>query len=136
MIHSMMAFGTGGLLGQGLGEGKQKLFYLPEPHTDFIFSTVGEEFGFIGCLAILALYVVMLWRGVMIALKAKDSFVQMAAAGLTALIGVQVFINLFVVLGLAPTKGTTLPFLSYGGTALITDLFIIGILLNFSGDSR
>jgi cell division protein FtsW len=132
MVHSMMAFGAGGLLGAGLGEGRQKLFYLPEPHTDFIFSTAGEELGFLGCLLIVAAYGIVLWRGFVIALKTRDDFVRLASAGLTALLGIQVVINLFVVLGLAPTKGTTLPFLSYGGTAMMVNLAVVGLLLNFS----
>ena len=132
MVHSMMAFGTGGLLGMGLGEGRQKLFYLPEPHTDFIFATAGEELGFVGCLVLVAAFGLLLWRGFVVALKTKDEYVRLASAGLTALLGIQIVINLFVVLGLAPTKGTTLPFLSYGGTAMIMNLFIVGLLLNFS----
>jgi cell division protein FtsW len=132
IIHSMMAFGTGGLLGQGLGQGKQKLYYLPEPHTDFIFSTAGEEFGFVGCVALIAIFMLLLWRGFMIALKSKDSFLKLASLGITLMLGLQVIVNLFVVLGLAPTKGTTLPFLSAGGSALIVDLAAVGLLLNFS----
>jgi cell division protein FtsW len=132
IVHSMMAFGSGGLLGSGLGEGVQKLYYLPEPHTDFIFSTAGEEFGFVGCLVILAVYAVFFWRGAAVALRARDEFTKLAAAGITAMLGLQVVVNLFVVLGLAPTKGTTLPFLSNGGSALVVNLLAVGILLNLS----
>jgi cell division protein FtsW len=132
IVHSLMAFGTGGLLGQGLGQGKQKLYYLPEPHTDFIFSTAGEEFGFLGCLTLVALFMLLLWRGFMIALRSKDNFLKLASLGITVMLGLQVVVNLFVVLGLAPTKGTTLPFLSCGGSALVVDLAAVGLLLNFS----
>jgi cell division protein FtsW len=136
IVHSMMAFGTGGLLGQGLGEGKQKLYYLPEPHTDFIFSTAGEEFGFLGCMVLLFLFMLLCWRGLMIALKNKDSFLKLGSVGMTLMLGLQVLVNLFVVLGLAPTKGTTLPFLSSGGSALLVDLAVVGLLLNFSKEAK
>jgi cell division protein FtsW len=136
IVHSMMAFGTGGLLGQGLGEGKQKLYYLPEPHTDFIFSTAGEEFGFLGCLMILAIFMFFLWRGFMIALKSREPYLRQGALGITLMLGLQIVVNLFVVLGLAPTKGTTLPFLSSGGSALLVDLLAVGLLLNFSKDLK
>lgn len=132
ITHSMMAFGTGGIFGAGLGEGRQKLFYLPEPHTDFIFATAGEELGFLGCLVILAFFVLLLWRCWLLALKARDGFVKLASLGLTLFLGLQVLANLFVVLGMAPTKGTTLPFLSSGGSALVIDLVVVGLLLNFS----
>ena len=132
IVHSMMAFGTGGLIGQGLGEGKQKLYYLPEPHTDFIFSTAGEEFGFLGCMTLLAVFLIFLWRGFMISLKTKDLFIKLASLGITSMLGLQIAVNLCVVLGLAPTKGTTLPFLSSGGSALMVDLAAVGLLLNFS----
>lgn len=132
IVHSLMAFGTGGLLGQGLGQGKQKLYYLPEPHTDFIFSTAGEELGLWGCLCLLAIFALFLWRGFMIALKSKDSFLKLSSVGITLMLGLQIIVNLFVVLGLAPTKGTTLPFLSFGGSALMVDLAAVGLLLNFS----
>jgi len=132
ICHSLMAFGSGGLLGAGLGQGVQKLYYLPEPHTDFIFATAGEEFGFLGCLLILGVFLVFLWRGVMISLKLEDAFLKLAAAGVTALFGLQLAINLFVVLGMAPTKGTTLPFLSQGGSALVVDLLGVALLLNLS----
>jgi cell division protein FtsW len=132
IVHSLMAFGSGGLLGAGLGSGLQKLYYLPEPHTDFIFSTAGEEFGLVGCLLILFLFLVMFWRGFLIAMHAQDSFLKLVAFGLTAMLGMQVLVNLYVVLGLAPTKGTTLPLLSYGGSAISMDLLAIGLLLNIS----
>ncbi len=132
ITHSLMAFGSGGIFGAGLGEGRQKLFYLPEPHTDFIFATAGEELGFLGCLVILGFFVMLLWRCWLISLKARDTFVKLGSLGLTLFLGLQVLANLFVVLGMAPTKGTTLPFLSSGGSALVIDLMAVGLLLNFS----
>jgi cell division protein FtsW len=132
ITHSMMAFGTGGLFGSGLGEGKQKLYYLPEPHTDFIFATAGEELGLLGCLLILGFFLFLLWRCWVLVLTAQDRFVKLASLGLTLFLGLQILANLFVVLGLAPTKGTTLPFLSSGGSALAIDLMAVGLLLNFS----
>ncbi|HXB97447.1 MAG TPA: FtsW/RodA/SpoVE family cell cycle protein, partial [bacterium] len=132
ITHSLMAFGTGGIFGAGLGEGKQKLYYLPEPHTDFIFATAGEELGLLGCLLILGFFLFLLWRCWLLVLKAQDRFVKLGSLGLTLFLGLQVLANLFVVLGLAPTKGTTLPFLSSGGSALAIDLMAVGLLLNFS----
>jgi cell division protein FtsW len=132
IVHSMMAFGSGGIWGAGLGQGRQKLYYLPEPHTDFVFSTMGEEFGFLGCLMVLALFMVLLWRGFLVALRVRDPFLKLLAAGVTCLLGLQTLINLFVVLGLAPTKGATLPFLSYGGSSLMVSLLCVGVLLNVS----
>ena len=132
MTHSMMAFGTGGIFGTGLGEGKQKLYYLPEPHTDFIFATAGEELGLLGCLLIVGFFGFLLWRCWALVLKARDPFTKLASLGLTLFLGLQILANLFVVLGLAPTKGTTLPFLSSGGSALAIDLLAVGLLLNFS----
>ena len=132
ITHSMMAFGTGGIFGAGFGEGRQKLFYLPEPHTDFIFATAGEELGLLGCLVILGMFVLLLWRCWLVVLKARSLFLKLASLGLTLFLGLQVLANLFVVLGMAPTKGTTLPFLSSGGSALVIDLMAVGLLLNFS----
>jgi cell division protein FtsW len=130
VIHSLMAFGTGGIWGTGIGKGYQKLFYLPEPHTDFIFSVIGEELGLLGVLVILGLYALILWRGVIIARNAKDSLGSLVAMGLTTAIGLQVCVNMGVALGLLPTKGLTLPFLSYGGTSLLVNMGSIGILMN------
>ena len=130
VTHSLMAFGTGGLWGTGIGKGYQKLFYLPEPHTDFIFSVIGEELGLVGVLFILGLYVMIIWRGIHIARNARDFFGSLIALGLTASIGLQVCINMGVSLGLLPTKGLTLPFLSYGGTSLLVNMASIGILMN------
>ena len=130
IVHSLMAFGSGGIWGTGIGKGYQKLFYLPEPHTDFIFSVIGEEFGLFGVLVILGLYVMIIWRGVLIAKRSRDSFGSFVAIGLTTAIGLQVCVNMGVSLGLLPTKGLTLPFLSYGGTSLLINMASIGILMN------
>lgn len=130
IIHSMMAFGTGGIWGAGIGKGFQKLFYLPEPHTDFIFSVIGEELGLLGVLIILGLYVLILWRGILIARNASETFGSFLAFGLTLAIGLQVCVNMGVTLGLLPTKGLTLPFLSYGGTSLLMNMASIGVLMN------
>lgn len=132
IIHSMMAFGTGGLWGTGVGKGYQKLFYLPEPHTDFIFSVIGEELGLLGVLLILGLYLMILCRGIGIARRSKNFFATFLAMGLTLSIIIQVCVNMGVALGLLPTKGLTLPFLSYGGTSLLINMASIGILLNIN----
>ena len=132
IIHSMMAFGTGGIWGAGIGKGFQKLFYLPEPHTDFIFSVIGEELGLLGVLVILGLYALILWRGILIARNASETFGCFLAFGLTLAIGLQVCVNMGVTLGLLPTKGLTLPFLSYGGTSLLMNMASIGVLMNIS----
>jgi cell division protein FtsW len=132
VVHSLMAFGSGGILGTGIGTGYQKLFYLPEPHTDFIFSVVGEELGLIGVCFVTGLYFVILWRGVVIAMKARGLFATFLATGLTAALGLQACINAGVTLGLMPTKGLTLPFVSYGGTSLVMNAVAVGILMNIS----
>jgi cell division protein FtsW len=130
VVHSLLAFGTGGIWGTGIGKGYQKLFYLPEPHTDFIFSVIGEELGLIGVLIILGLYTIILWRGIAIARNSKDAFGSFVAIGLTTAIGLQICVNMGVALGLLPTKGLTLPFLSYGGTSLLMNMVSIGVLMN------
>jgi len=130
VIHSLMAFGTGGIWGTGIGKGYQKLFYLPEPHTDFIFSVIGEELGLIGVVFILILYALIIWRGIRIAADAPDTFGALVATGLTAALGLQVCVNMGVTLGLLPTKGLTLPFLSYGGTSLLFNMAAVGVLMN------
>jgi len=132
VIHSLMAFGSGGVLGTGIGNSYQKLYYLPESHTDFVFAVVGEELGLIGVLVILALYGVILWRGIQIARQTRDTFGQLLAVGLTTAMGIQVLVNMSVVLGLLPAKGLTLPFMSYGGTSLLINMASVGILLNIS----
>lgn len=137
IVHSLMAFGTGGITGAGLGRGYQKLFYLPEPHTDFIFSVVGEELGLIGVMVVILLYGIMLMRGVRIARHARDPFGALLAMGITVTIGLQVCINMGVALGLLPTKGLTLPFLSYGGTSLLINMAAVGIMMNIGArDAR
>jgi cell division protein FtsW len=135
IVHSLMAFGTGGILGEGVGKGYQKLFYLPEPHTDFIFSVIGEELGLFGVLIIIGLYLLILWRGVLIARHSNDAFGALLAIGLTTAISLQVCVNMGVALGLLPTKGLTLPFLSYGGTSLVLSLMSMGVLMNISAQS-
>lgn len=135
-IHSLMAFGTGGIWGTGVGGGYQKLFYLPEPHTDFIFSVIGEELGLIGVLAVIACYAVILWRGIAIARSTRAVFPSLVAAGLTFSLGLQVVINMGVALALLPTKGLTLPLLSYGGSSLMVNMACIGILMNIGAAER
>lgn len=130
IIQSYIGFNSGGIWGMGLGQGKQKLFYLPAAHTDFILSVVGEELGLFGVLLILALFVTLIVRGFRTALKAPDLFGMYLALGITCLIGVQSLINFGVVMGLLPTKGLPLPFISYGGTSLIVMAACMGILLN------
>ena len=137
IVHSLMAFGTGGITGAGIGKGYQKLFYLPEPHTDFIFSVVGEELGLIGVVVVILLYGLMLMRGIRIARNAKNAFGAYLAMGITTTIGLQVCINMGVALGLLPTKGLTLPFLSYGGTSLLINMAAVGIMMNIGArDAR
>lgn len=130
IVHSLMAFGTGGIWGTGIGQGYQKLFYLPEPHTDFIFSVIGEEFGLVGVLVILGLYAMIFWRGIWIARNTENTFGSLLAVGLITSTGLQVGVNMAVTLALLPTKGLTLPFLSYGGTSLLMNMASIGILMN------
>jgi cell division protein FtsW len=132
IIQSLIAVGTGGVGGVGLMEGKQKLFYLPEPHTDFLFAVVAEETGLIGSLAVLALFTVFLYRGMRTAALSRDLFARYLAAGITAMVVVQAYLNISVVLGLMPTKGIPLPFLSYGGSSLFVTLASVGVLLNIT----
>ncbi|MGE0084619.1 MAG: putative lipid II flippase FtsW [Desulfococcaceae bacterium] len=129
-IHSLMAFGSGGIWGAGVGKGYQKLFYLPEPHTDFIFSVLGEELGLVGVLAVILCYAVIVRQGMIIARNTDDFFLSLLATGLTVSLGLQVCINMGVALALLPTKGLTLPFLSYGGTSLLVNMASVGILMN------
>jgi len=136
IIHSLMAFGTGGFWGAGLGKSYQKLFYLPEPHTDFIFSVIGEELGLIGVVVILTLYGLIIWRGFSITLNINDMFGACLALGFTSAVALQVCINMSVTLGLLPTKGLTLPLLSYGGTSLICHMAVMGILMNIGSQVK
>jgi cell division protein FtsW len=131
-IQSLIAVGTGGLLGNGLGSGRQKLFFLPYPHTDFIFAIVGEELGFVGSLGVVLAFVVVAWRGLRAARRAPDPFAALLAAGATAMLVVQAAINVSVVLCLMPTKGIPLPFVSYGGSSLVASWIAGGLILNIS----
>ncbi|MCA9472324.1 MAG: putative lipid II flippase FtsW [Nitrospirales bacterium] len=128
--QSFLAFNNGGVFGQGLGAGGQKLGYLPEAHTDFVLSLIGEELGFIGTIGFLGLFVVLILKGFRVAAQAPDMFGRYLALGITLLIGVQVLMNAGVVSGLLPTKGLTLPLVSYGGSSLVTSLMAIGLLLS------
>ena len=132
IIQSWLALGSGGLVGRGIGESKQKLFYLPEAHTDFIFAVVGEELGFLGAVGLLTLFVVLIWRGLRVGVRAPDAFGAYLALGITVLIATQALVNLGVVTGLLPTKGLPLPFVSFGGSALFTTMLSTGVLLNIS----
>lgn len=136
MKQSVLALGSGGVLGTGLGEGKQKLFFLPEPHTDFIFATTGEEGGFLICASIVILFFILVLRGLSIANRAPDDFGFLLALGITFCIFVGALINAGVVVGLLPTTGIPMPFLSYGGSSLIFSSMGIGVLLNISKQTR
>jgi cell division protein FtsW len=132
IIQSFLSFGSGGLFGLGLGEGRQKLFFLPAPHTDFIFSVIGEELGLLGAMVVVLLFFIFTVRGIHIGLSLEDKFASYMALGITLMISLQAVINMGVVLGLLPTKGLTLPLVSYGGTSLVTNLVGVGILLHLS----
>jgi cell division protein FtsW len=132
IIQSFLALGSGGWLGLGLGESKQKLFYLPEPYTDFIFAIIGEELGLLGAVLILGLFAVLIWRGLRIGLRAPDAFGRYLALGLSLMLATQTLVNLGVVTGALPTKGLPLPFISFGGSALLMAMFSAGVLLNIS----
>ena len=132
IIQSFLAFGAGKVFGAGLGDGRQKLFYLPEVHTDFIFSVIGEELGLIGVTAVIGLFTLLILRGFRSCYRAPDLFGTYLALGITVLMAVQTLLNMGVVMGLLPTKGSTLPFISYGGTSLVINLMAVGILLNIS----
>ncbi len=132
LIQSMIAIGTGGVFGRGLMGGVQKLFYLPEPHNDFIYSVIGEELGLIGATVVLMCFCVIIWRGLRTAMRAPDRFGAFLAIGLTTMVAFQAFFNISVVLGLLPPKGIPLPFVSAGGSSLLINLVGIGMLLNVS----
>jgi cell division protein FtsW len=132
IIQSLIAVGTGGISGTGFMDGRQKLFYLPEPHTDYIFANVAEELGLIGAIAVVGLFIVLGYRGMRAAILSKDPFARFLAFGITATLLIQAFFNISVVLALVPTKGITLPFISYGGTSLFIMLASIGVLLNIT----
>jgi len=132
LMQSLIAVGSGGFTGVGLMESKQKLFYLPEAHTDFIYAVICEELGYIGAVLVIALFAVYGWRGLRAAFAAPDGFGRLLALGITAMVLSQAFINLAVVLGMVPTKGIPLPFVSYGGSSLLVMLLATGVLLNIS----
>ena len=136
IIQSYLALGSGGLFGRGLGESKQKLFYLPEPYTDFIFAILGEELGLLGAVSVIGLFGLLIWRGIRIGLGAPDPFGALLALGLTALLACQTLVNLGVVTGALPTKGLPLPFISFGGSSLIMAMVSVGVLLNISQHAR
>jgi cell division protein FtsW len=136
ITQSFLAFGSGGPFGVGLGEGKQKLFFLPEAHTDFVLALVGEELGLVGTGAIILLFALFVVRGFQIAARARMPFGRYLGMGITLLIGIQALVNACVVTGLLPTKGLTLPFVSYGGSSLVISLIGVGILLNISRDRQ
>jgi cell division protein FtsW len=132
LIQSLLALGSGGITGVTLGKSRQKAYYIPEPHTDFIFSIIGEELGLVGCTIIIILFLILIWRGVVIAIRAKDTYGTLLAVGITSVIAVQAIINIAVVTGSMPVTGVPLPFISYGGSALLFNLMAMGILLNIS----
>jgi cell division protein FtsW len=132
ITESLISVGSGGVTGLGLGDGRQKLFFLPEAHTDFILSIVGEELGLLGILGVVAAFTVLVWRGLRAAFRARDVFGCYLAFGITAMFGLQALVNIGVVLGSLPTKGLPLPFISYGGTSLVVSLFMAGVLANIS----
>lgn len=131
-IQSLYAIGSGGIFGLGLGRSRQKFLYLPDAHNDFIFSILGEELGFIGVTIVLLLFLILIWRGLKVAMSSPDMFGSLLATGITLLIAVQVIINISVVTGVVPVTGMPLPFFSYGGTSLLMIMSCIGILLNIS----
>jgi cell division protein FtsW len=135
IIQSFLALGSGGVFGRGLGEGRQKLLFLPERHSDFIYAVIGEELGLLGGLIVLLLFCMILWRGIRTSLTVGDRFSSLLALGITLLICLQGFINMAVVTGLLPTKGTVLPFVSYGGSSLVMMMAAAGVLLNISKEA-
>jgi cell division protein FtsW len=136
VVQSLYAIGSGGILGEGFAKGQQKLFYLPYPHSDFIFSVVGEELGLVGTLAVVFAFGILLWRGARAAMLAPDRFGMLLAIGITTGIVVQALFNISVVISILPAKGIPLPFISYGGSSVLVTLFAVGILLNISRQSE
>lgn len=136
IIQSFIAFGSGGVFGNGFMRSQQKLFYLPEPHSDFVFSVIGEELGLIGALAVVGAFCVLLWRGLVIAGRASDRFGSLIAVGFTMLLVGQALINMGVTLGILPTTGLPLPFISSGGSSLVTSMAAVGLLLSVSQHAR
>lgn len=136
LVQSLLALGSGGILGVGIGQSRQKCFYLPEPHNDFIFAVIGEELGLVGCIVIIILFLILIWRGIITAIKAKDTYGTLLAIGITSVIAVQAVINIAVVTGSMPVTGVTLPFISYGGSSLFVNMVAMGVLLNISRQSN
>jgi cell division protein FtsW len=134
--QSLVAFGSGGLFGHGPGAGRQADWFLPDCHTDFVFAVLGEEFGLLGTLVIVALFAVVVWRGLAIARASQDLFGRYLAVGITAMIGIVALLNMAVALGLAPTTGLPLPFVSYGGSAMLVNLGGVGLLMSIAARSR
>ena len=132
VVQSLMALGSGGLFGVGLGKSIQKNLYLPEPQNDFILAIIGEELGYIGLLILMLVYVVLIWRGIHVAVNAPDQFGMLLASGIISMIAIQVVLNIAVVTSSMPPTGVTLPFVSYGGNALMLFMGSMGILLNIS----
>ena len=132
LIQSLLALGSGGVMGMGLGQSRQKCYYIPEPHNDFIFAIIGEELGLLGCMAVISLFLIFIWRGIRTAIRAKDIFGTLLAIGITGVVSVQAIINIAVVTGSMPVTGVPLPFISYGGTSLLFNLMAMGVLLNIS----
>ncbi|MGZ3444454.1 MAG: putative lipid II flippase FtsW [Myxococcaceae bacterium] len=135
VAQSLISVGSGGFFGLGLGESRQKLFFLPEAHTDFIFSIIGEELGLLGAVATIVLYGIVVWRGTRAALRASETFGTYLGLGLTAMLGFQAAVNMSVAMGMLPTKGLTLPFISYGGCSLVISMAAAGVLLSLSASS-
>lgn len=136
IVQSLYAIGSGGLFGAGLGQSKQKYLYLPEPQNDFIFAVLAEELGYFGCIAVIILFLIFVWRGIIISMNARDTFGSLISIGIVSLIGLQAIINIAVVTNTMPVTGMELPFFSYGGTAIIVNLLSVGILLNISRSSK
>jgi len=135
LIQSLLSFGSGGIFGAGLGEGRQKMWYLPEAHTDFIFAVIGEELGLIGALTVVALFGILAWRGLRVAWRHPRSFGRLSALGLTVSLVGQALINMGVALGMLPPKGLALPFVSYGGSAMLASMLSVGVLAGLSRES-
>lgn len=136
ILNSLYAIGSGGLFGFGLGNSKQKYLYLPEPQNDFIFAVLAEELGFFGCVSVIILFMLFVWRGIVISIKAEDNFGTLIGIGVTTMIGLQALINIAVVTNTIPVTGMPLPFFSYGGSAMLADLAAVGILLSVSRNSK
>jgi cell division protein FtsW len=132
LIQSLLALGSGGITGVTLGKSRQKAYYIPEPHNDFIFAIIGEELGLIGCTLVIILFLVLIWRGIRTSMRAKDTYGTLLAVGITSVIAIQAIINIAVVTGSMPVTGVPLPFISYGGSSLLFNLMAMGVLLNIS----